>query len=94
MARDELIENLYQFLNTADWRIVAMTTEEAGEVQGAFNKWQDGNTRKPKDAADVLEETVQLLACCLILGHHWGVDSEEMLRRADQFLAGKAEELG
>lgn len=73
--------------------MVAALTEEAGEVQGAFNKWQDGNIRKPKDITDVIEETTQLLACCLLLGHHWGINAENMLHRMDLFLADKTDEV-
>lgn len=71
------------------WRVISMLTEEAGEVQGAFNKWQDGNKRKPKTEADVVEELVQLAGCCFIAGQYYGFDVEELEAKATSFLREK-----
>lgn len=71
------------------WRVISMLTEEAGEVQGAFNKWQDGNKRKPRDQTDVYEELVQLTGCCFVAAQCYGFDVDMLMREAACFLREK-----
>jgi hypothetical protein len=63
--------------------------EEAGEVMGAFNKWQDGNVRKPKGPADILEESGQLLACLIASLGRIGYSLHDLLEETDRFVVGK-----
>jgi len=71
------------------WRAVGMLTEEAGEVSGAFNKWMDGNKRKPKTEDDVLLELVQLTGCCFLVADKLHVEVDAMLELAAKFLDDK-----
>jgi phosphoribosyl-ATP pyrophosphohydrolase len=65
-------------------------SEEAGEVVGAFNKWQDGNTRKPKGPADILEESGQLLMCLVASLGRIGYSLHDLLEETDRFAVVKA----
>jgi hypothetical protein len=65
-------------------------SEEAGEVVGAFNKWQDGNTLKPRGPADVLEESGQLLGCLVAAMGRLGFSFGDLLGETDRFLVAKA----
>lgn len=75
------------------WRVISMLTEEAGEVQGAFNKWKDGNRRKPKTQADVIEELVQLTGCCFIAAAQYGFSVEDLLWEASCFVREKSAQI-
>jgi hypothetical protein len=75
------------------WRIISMLTEEAGEVQGAFNKWQDGNKRKPKAEKDVIEELVQLTGCCFVAARNYGLNVEDLMLEATCFLREKVAQI-
>ena len=72
-----------------EWRVISMLTEEAGEVQGAFNKWQDGNKRKPRNEADVIEELVQLTGCCFVAAKYYDIPVENLIHSAEVFLHEK-----
>lgn len=63
--------------------------EEAGEVVGAYNKWQDGNTRKPKTPDDILIESGQLLGCLVISLGKLGFSPADLLEETDRFLVTK-----
>lgn len=88
------LNRLYELLDKRDWRIVAMLTEEAGEVQGAFNKWQSGHRKKPKTKQDVIEELIQLTACCYLAALHFAISPYLLNQRVNMFLDDKADELG
>lgn len=74
-------------------RWIRAIAEEAGEVVGAFNKWQDGNKRKPKCRADVIEEMAQLMGCVYYTAHKLGVPYSELLEQVDGFMAAKVKEI-
>lgn len=84
---------LYPLLNRAQWRIIGMITEEAGELQGAFNKWQDGLEGFPhknsKGYWDVLEELIQVIACGLLAAHHFGITEDELWAKVNYFYVQK-----
>jgi len=67
--------------------------EEAGEVIGAFNKWDDGYTHKPKTREDVLEEMAQLTGCVFFTAYRLGVPFADFLTMTDDFLAAKARQI-
>lgn len=92
-ATQQSLDALYPYLNRADWRIIGAVTEEAGEVQGAYNKMMDGREDKPKNEDDIIQETTQLLACCLIVGKHYGYGIESMMRSARRFMVTKRVQL-
>lgn len=93
MSLQEAVDNCYDAVgNRAAWRFISALTEEAGEVQGAFNKMMDGNKRKPKTENDVMEELIQLTANCFMTAKHYGFTVEEMLFYVDHFLGGKHKE--
>jgi len=75
------------------WRIIGMLTEEAGEVQGAFNKWMDGNKGKPKTRDDVIEELVQLTGNCFLAADYYGLTIESIMLEAACFFREKAAQI-
>lgn len=87
------LDELYPHLNHDTSRIIGALTEEAGEVQGSWNKISDGRKDKPKTVDDILEETCQLIACCMIVGKHFGRTTDQMLYMSWQFMTEKTEEL-
>lgn len=74
-------------------RWIRAIAEEAGEVVGAYNKWADGNTVKPKTQANVIEEMVQLYAVVLMTASALGVHPDRMECEAEAFLMKKAEQI-
>lgn len=94
MSLQDAVEEFWEIRgDTKEWRVIAMLTEEAGEVQGAFNKWQDGNKSKPRSEADVIEELVQLTGCCFLAGQYYGIDVEELAANATGFLNEKIKQI-
>ena len=95
MSLQDAVNEFYtvRFLNRESWRVISMLTEEAGEVQGAFNKWMDGNKRKPKTEADVIEELVQLTGCCFLAGKHYDIPVENLMLSAAVFLREKTAQI-
>lgn len=94
MSLQESVDDLYElFRNRSEWRFIAMLTEEAGEVQGAYNKMVDGNIRKPKTREDVVEELAQLTGCCFLAAKNLGLKTDEILSQADFFLQGKKKQI-
>ena len=93
----ELAVGLYGFLNQQDWRIIAAITEEAGEAQGAFNKYKDGLVGKlherPKDMGDVKEEMAQTMGCILVAAYHFGMTEQEFWDLVRGFLDRKRRQL-
>ena len=89
----QALDELYPNLNRANWRVIAAVTEEAGEVQGAYNKMMDGRKDKPKTENDVIAETMQLIACCLIVGKHYGLSVDYMMNGAKNFMSIKRRQL-
>lgn len=79
--------------NIPEWRVISMLTEEAGEVQGAFNKMMDGNKRKPKTQADVIEELVQLTGCCFLAASYYDIPVENLMYSAGLFLDDKRKQI-
>jgi NTP pyrophosphatase (non-canonical NTP hydrolase) len=96
-VRNENLHNaliyIYPLLNTQTWRMVGAITEEAGEVQGAFNKWADKRIDKPKNVRDVMEETAQLIACGFMLAYHFDMSPDTMLEKVTAFIQRKTLEL-
>lgn len=87
------LEELYPVLDHHDWRIIGAITEEAGEIQGAFNKWQGDTASKIKTKEDVIEETVQCMACCIILLYHYKITSGEAYSKVIDFMYSKAAQI-
>lgn len=93
----DLIADIEEHAADLDALFAARTTErwfraiseEAGEVVGAFNKWEDGNTLKPKGPADILEESGQLLGCLVAAMGRLGFSFEDLLSETDRFLVTK-----
>jgi len=88
-----LQESIDQFIEVrgyiSKWRLIGSLTEEAGEVQGAFNKMMDGHRSKPKTIDDVIGELIQLTGNCFLVARHYGIDVETLLREAAKFLDDK-----
>lgn len=68
-------------------RYIRGIAEESGEVIGAYNKWMDGRTDKPKTREDVLEELSQLVGCCLLLSFELGLMPSKLLDQTREFIA-------
>ena len=85
---DPVLRRDFGFQDPAE-RYVRAIAEEAGEVAGAYNKWQDGRTDKPKTPDDIAHEMAQVIGCCFLLALQLGYTPEELLARADRFLTGK-----
>jgi len=71
-------------------RYVDAIAEEAGEVMGAYNKWQDGRTDKPKGPDDIMAEMAQVIGCCFLAALHLGHNPAELLERTHRFMRDKA----
>jgi hypothetical protein len=91
---EEALEAFYGRIDQRNWRIVAMLTEEAGEVQGAFNKMSSAaagfRQHTVKGLDDVRDEITQLLAVTFLAGIHFGVAPADLLERARMFAQRKA----
>ena len=90
-VRVKEFRDMFDHRDTERW--IRAIAEEAGEVAGAFNKWQDGNTVKPRTREDVLEEMSQLLACVLCTADKLGMPVPEFMETVDHFLQVKAEQI-
>jgi hypothetical protein len=75
-------------------RYIRAISEEAGEVSGAYNKWTDRRTDKPKGPDDVMHEMAQTIGCCFLAALHLGHDPAELLERTHRFMRDKAAGLG
>ena len=93
MIEDRMIEfgELWPDRPTERW--VRAIAEEAGEVVGAYNKWQDDNKVVPKNRDDVLEEMSQLMGCVYCTAVKLGVSYHEFLDMVDGFLVRKAAQI-
>lgn len=92
---DITVRSLYPHLDTAEHFIIGMLTEEAGEVQGAYNKARRMNvpSNKRTYTDDIVEELIQLYACALLAGHHYGFSSEQMNELAIRFMQKKESQI-
>ena len=93
-ALDEAIIELNNALNEPTERFVRGIAEEAGEVVGAFNKWDDKRTDKPMTRNDILHEMSQLYGCILLVALHLGFNTADLYEKTLTFARDKAENIG
>ena len=75
-------------------RYARAVAEEGGEVLGAYNKWQDKRTDKPKGPDDIMHEMAQVIGCCFLVALHLGCTPEELLERTHRFMEDKRRNTG
>ena len=80
-----------QHLITERW--VRYVAEEAGEVVGAFNKWERKSASKPRTPEDILGESAQLFGNLLIVMRRLGFSSDDLFKAADFYMTSKAREI-
>jgi hypothetical protein len=93
-SRQDLVRALSAVFNDSTVeRFFLGIGEEAGEVQGAYNKWCEKRTDKPHTVENVLEEMGQLVGCVFLAAYRIGYTDREILALCDEWLVTKRQEI-